>query len=197
MMKAIVLSPHTDDGELGCGGTIARLVSQGAELTYLAFSAGKREVLRDETARALTVLGVSSYQILDFEIRKFLHYRQEILQILYDYNKSNRVDLVLTPSRIDLHQDHQVVTQEVMRAFKTCTILGYELPWNNIAFTTNYFVRLEKEDVEKKIKSLKCYDTQKDKYYFNEDFLRGLLKVRGTQIQTDCAEAFEAIRVVC
>jgi LmbE family N-acetylglucosaminyl deacetylase len=89
-----------------------------------------------------------------------------------------------------------VITQEAIRAFKRSTILGYELPWNNIQFTTNYFVRLEEADVEKKLAALREYRSQADKDYFAESFMRGLLRVRGTQIQCENAEAFEAIRVV-
>jgi len=195
-MKVLVLSPHTDDAELGCGGTMARLTSENADVTLFAFSYANREMLKEETREALGILGVRNYQILDFKVRDFPRQRQEILQVLYEYDKDNNPDLVLVPSRVDLHQDHQVLTQEAMRAFKRCTILGYELSWNNIQFTTNYFVRLAKEDSDRKIAALKCYHSQKDKYYFDEDFLRGLLKVRGAQIQTEFAEAFEVIRVV-
>ncbi|MFC2056727.1 PIG-L deacetylase family protein [Chloroflexota bacterium] len=195
-MKVLALSPHTDDAELGCGGTLTRFVSEGAEVKCLIFSYADKEILKDEAEEALGILGVTDFQIFNFERRNFLQQRQEILQILYGYDKANHIDLVLTPSTVDLHQDHHVVTQETMRAFKRCTILGYELPWNNIQFTTNYFVRLQEADANKKIAALKCYDSQKNKHYFQEDFLLGLLKVRGTQIQAQYAEAFEVIRVV-
>lgn len=195
-MNVLIVSAHTDDCELGCGGTVARLVKEGNNVRSLAFSYANQEILKSETATAMQILGVTDYTILDFELRNFLKHRQEILQILYEYDKKIDFDMVFVPARFDLHQDHQVVTQEATRAFKRCTVLGYELPWNNIQFTTNYFVRLQKTEVDKKVKALKCYDSQMKKNYFDEDFTRGLLKVRGVQVQTSFAEAFEVIRLV-
>jgi N-acetylglucosamine malate deacetylase 1 len=195
-MNILAISAHTDDCELGCGGTIAKLVAEGNKVTSLAFSYANEETLKDETKNAMGLLGVENCTILNFEIRNFLKYRQEILQVLYEYDNDNEYDLIFIPARFDMHQDHQVITQEAMRAFKKCTLLGYELPWNNIQFTTNYFVRLQRMDVDKKIAALKCFHSQQEKNYFDGKFLLGLVRVRGVQIKTSYAEAFEAIRVV-
>jgi LmbE family N-acetylglucosaminyl deacetylase len=195
-MNILLISSHTDDWELGCGGTVTRLVAEGNRATSLTFSYTNKAILKDESKSAMEIMGVTDYVILDYETRNFLKYRQDILQVLYDYNKNNNFDLVMVPARYDLHQDHQVVTQEAMRAFRGCTMLGYELPWNNIELKTNYFVRLQPSQVDKKIAAIRCYDSQREKRYFNEEFLRGLLKVRGIQIQAQYAEAFETIRIV-
>lgn len=194
--KVLVLSPHTDDGELGAGGTIAKLVENGSQLTYFAFSA-PRKVLREECALALNVLGVKKFKIFDFKVRHFPTYRQEMLEILFDYNEKNKPDLVLTPSPNDLHQDHQTVTNEALRAFKHSTILGYELPWNNIVFRENCFVTLEERHIRKKIEALWNYKTQiSERHYFDKEYLIGLSRSRGTQIRVKYAEAFEAIKLV-
>lgn len=195
--KVLVLSPHTDDGELGAGGTISRLMSEGSDITYLAFSA-PRKVLKEECKSSLEVLGVSDYRIFDFAARKFPQTRQEILEILYKYNKENQVDLVLTPSTHDLHQDHQTVTTEALRAFKKCTILGYELPWNLIVSHENCFISLAEEDIEKKINACWKYQSQikLNRVYFNKDYLRSLARSRGLKIDEHFAESFEAIKLV-
>ena len=194
--KVLALSPHTDDVELGAGGSIAKLVEKGCQVNMFVFSWCDNEQNIEAVKKASKILGISNLKICDFERRRFPYQRQEILQILYDYNLENEVDLVLTPATTDLHQDHAVATIEAMRAFKHSTVLGYEIPWNNIQMTTNSFIPLEERHVKKKIKALQCYHTQKDKYYFTEDYFRSILKTRGMQIQTKYAEAFEVIKFV-
>jgi len=76
------------------------------------------------------------------------------------------------------------------------TLLGYEEPWNNISFNTSSFVPLEERHVRKKIDALKEYKTQMYRNYLNEDFIKGLAKTRGVQINKEYAEAFEVIRWV-
>jgi LmbE family N-acetylglucosaminyl deacetylase len=191
----LVVSPHTDDGELAAGGSIGRFVEEGSNVTYIALSAPRKE-LHEECAKCLEVLGVENYFILNFPRRRFPEKRQGILQYLFDYNKENKVDLVLTPSTQDLHQDHQTVTNEVMRAFKHSTILGYELPWNNIIFHENCFVALNEKHVEKKLEALTHYETQKTRQYFEREYLYGLMRAKGLHIGEKFAESFEVIKLV-
>ena len=105
-------------------------------------------------------------------------------------------DLVFIPSPNDLHQDHKVIAEEGIRAFKKSTILGYEMPWNNISFNTISFIPLEERHIKKKIDALRCYETQRYRSYLSEDFIRSLARTRGTQIEVEYAEAFEVIRWV-
>lgn len=193
--RILVLSPHTDDGELAAGGTIASFVEAGSHITYLAFSAPRPE-LRDECASCLEVLGVDDYTILDFPRRHFPQKRQELLQYLYDYNQEHKVDLVLTPSSLDLHQDHQTITSEALRAFKHSSIFGYELPWNHIEFHENCFIALKEEHVDKKLEALTHYKTQETRLYFDMEYLRGLMRARGVQIGEQFAESFQVIKLV-
>ena len=193
--RILVLSPHTDDGELGTGATIARFIEEGAHVCYIAFSAPGSD-LSNECKNALKILNVNDYIILDFPRRHFPERRQEILQFLYEYNMKNEIDLVLTPSQMDLHQDHQTVTNEALRVFKHSTILGYELAWNHIVFKENCFIALDERHVQKKLTALSCYKTQKDKIYFNKDYLKCLIRSRGVQIGEKYAEAYEVIKLV-
>ncbi|MFX1318090.1 MAG: PIG-L deacetylase family protein [Promethearchaeota archaeon] len=193
----LVLSPHTDDGELGAGGTIARLVEGGSDVSYFAFSAPQK-ILRKECEEALQVLGVDKLTIFDFKARYFHHARQEILEILYDYNQKHEPHLILTPSTNDLHQDHQTITNEALRAFKSSSIFGYELPWNLIVSRESAFVSLEERHVVAKLNSCWKYQSQikQKRAYFDKDYLRSLLRSKGLKIQTQYAEAFEAIKLV-
>jgi len=192
----LILSPHTDDAEIGAGGTIAKLTEKNITIHMIAFSWCDEEDNIKAVKKAAEILSIKKLKILDFKRRIFPEQRQEILQVLYDYNQQYQPDLVLTPTTTDLHQDHIVVTQEAMRSFKASTILGYELPWNNIQITTNSFIPLEEKHVKQKITALQSYDTQTNRYYFNEEYFRSILRMRGTQIQTKYAEAFEVIKFV-
>ncbi len=204
----LVLAPHTDDGEVGCGGAIAKFIEEGRNLYYVALSAAEKSVpagfpkseLRREVKRATKILGIipENLRVLNFEVRIFPELRQEILDSLIKLREEIKPNIVFSPSLKDLHQDHRVVAEEALRAFKKtpCTILGYEQPWNYITFDTTAFIVLQKKYIEKKVAALKEYKTQKNRHYLTEEALRALAKTRGTQIGVEYAEAFEIMRWV-
>ena len=141
----LILSPHTDDAEIGCGGTIGKLARQGKNILWLAFSTAEeslpdelpKDTLKKEFISVTEHLGLSSenYQVLDFKVRKLSEKRQEVLERLIGIRKQFKPDLVIGPSLNDFHQDHSVVANEMIRAFKTsCSSICYELPWNHIQF---------------------------------------------------------------
>lgn len=202
----LVLAPHTDDGELGAGATLARLVEQGARVTYVAFSTAEqsvpdglpRDILKTEVRLATAALGIAPENLIvhGYEVRKLNYARQDILENLIALRRANAFDLVLTPSLQDLHQDHRTVAQEALRAFKGTTILGYELPWNNLAFATTSFVRVGREQVLRKVEALRQYRSQSGRDYTSEEFIFALARTRGVQIGAEFAESFEVVRWV-
>jgi len=115
---------------------------------------------------------------------------EEMVKLKKDINP----DLVFIPSINDLHQDHHTIAMEGLRAFKQRSVISYELPWNNITFRTQAFVKLSEENIKKKVEALKAYESQKDRFYASEEFIRSLAITRGTQINSKYAEAFEVMR---
>ena len=204
--NVLVLAPHTDDGELGAGGTISRLMELGANIHYIAFSVCEQSVphgfselqLETELFEATKELGFKRENVraLRFRVREFPSKRQDVLQYMIDELRPLNPDLVLIPSPEDLHQDHQVIANEAMRTFKTINILSYELPWNNLNFTNHYFVKLKKHHVEKKSSALSKYKTQAHRPYFQKDFVASQARMRGIQISAEYAEVFQIIRMV-
>lgn len=202
----LILAPHTDDGEFGCGGTITRYIEQGARAIYVAFSAAEqsvlphlpRDILRTEVRKATAVLGVADEDclVLDFEVRRFPELRQKILDKMIELNRRYQPDIVFLPSANDTHQDHQTIAQEGFRAFKRTTMLGYEVPWNNLDFRTSCFVDLSEEQLETKISAVGMYESQQHRSYASDEFIRSLALTRGVQIGTRYAEAFEVVRWV-
>jgi len=204
--KALVLAPHTDDGEFGCGGTISRLLREGCEVMYVAFSDCKEsvpkgfdeDVLSKEMRAATASLGIKSenVRLLDYKVRYFTRDRQAILEDLVKIGIMYSPDLIFTPCTLDVHQDHSTVTKEAIRAFKTKTILGYELPWNNLQLPSDGIVSLSEEDIENKVEAISKYESQQGRAYSEPSYIRSLAVTRGTRIKAKFAEAFEVIRLV-
>ncbi|MBN1549848.1 PIG-L family deacetylase [bacterium] len=204
--KILILSPHTDDSELGCGGTIARFVEEGKNVHIAVFSTCEeslpagypKETLYNEWKAAEHILGIpeNNLHCFRYPVRYFPDHRQEILEHLIKFRDHLNPDLVFLPSLSDLHQDHRTIAEEGLRAFKGTSILGFEIPWNNIHFETRSFIYLERQHVEKKIKALACYKSQSFRGYADPDFIFSLAKTRGVQIEIPYAEAFETIRLI-
>lgn len=201
----LVLGAHTDD-EFGCSGTIIRLLEQGSDVHYAAFSICEESVpdgypkdVLDKEARAATAaLGIRPDQVnlFRYRVRHFPAQRQEILEDMVRLRQRINPDLVLLPALEDMHQDHQVVAREGLRAFKFSAVLGYELPMNTITFQHACFFALTEADLQKKVHALMQYETQRFRSYANEEFLRSLAKVRGVQAGVQFAEAFEVMRLI-
>ncbi|MDG1439672.1 MAG: PIG-L family deacetylase [Flavobacteriales bacterium] len=202
--KVLIVAPHTDDAEFGCGATISRMVEEGLDVYIATFSACEKsvpsqfpsDILITEFKEASKVLGVKSINIFlyGYEVRIFNEKRQQILQDLIELRNNVNPDLVMIPSESDVHQDHNTIFNESIRAFKFSSILGYEMPWNNLSFETSSFVFLNEKHILSKVNALKRYKSQSKRPYANEEFIRSLARTRGVQINTKYAEAFQVIR---
>lgn len=200
----LALSPHTDDVELGAGGTIVKWIEESKEVFYVAFSIAEKsvpeglpkDILEEECKQATKALGMleNNLFIYKFSVRDFPRFRQEILEILVSLRDKLRPGLVLLPSLKDIHQDHRTIAEEGIRAFKYTSILSYELPWNLFNFEPSLFTTLQERHLGKKVEAIKCYQSQKHRNYASEEFFYGLARTRGVQINAQYAEAFEVIR---
>lgn len=205
--RLLALAPHTDDVELGSGGTIARMLEEGVEVTVAAFSTAQEslppgarpDTLKSEFFTAMMTLGVPDANVVvyDYPVRKLSYHRQEVLEELVRLRRAVRPDTVLLPAGTDLHQDHQVLYNEGLRAFKDLSVLGYELPWNHIEFPAQAFVQLERRHVDAKLRALQAYASQIElqRPYFTAEFIEGLARVRGVQVKCEFAEAFQVLRI--
>ena len=204
--RVLVLAPHTDDAELGCGGTVARLVEEGRDVHVAMFSLCDKSLpegfftddLRREFTVAMGELGVceGSLHVFDYAVREFPSLRQEILEDMVRLRGIVYPSLVLMPSLNDVHQDHATVAQEGLRAFKRSTVLCYEDPWNNFSFQNQMFVTLTDEQLEKKVAAVYADVSQRGRDYTQPEFILSLAHVRGVQIGVPYAEVFEAPRIV-
>ena len=202
--KILVLAPHTDDLEFGCGGTVAKLIENKNEVWCAAFSACRQsvrkgfpeDILITEIKAASAILGIQPENLVlfDYNVRTFNYHRQEILDDILKLKANIQPDIVFIPALTDVHQDHYTIAQEGFRAFKFSSLLSYELPWNNLSFNTASFMKLEERHILKKITAVNEYKSQAHRPYANEEFVRSLARTRGVQINTHYAECFEVIR---
>lgn len=136
-------------------------------------------------------------RVFNFPVRRLSYHRQEVLEEMVKLRKGLDPEMVFLPSGNDLHQDHHVVNEEGLRVFKEQTVWGYELPWNQIEFSAQAFVTLQRKDIDAKWKALQAYKSQLDlcRPYFSLKFIEGLARVRGVQVRAEYAEVFEVMRI--
>lgn len=203
--RILCISPHADDSEHGCAGSISRFLEEGTEVYCASFTFSKesipdelpKDITEKEFYKSMEVLGIENTITFNYPVRYFPSHRQEILEELVRINKDLKPDLVFVPSSYDIHQDHNTLFNETIRAFKNSCILGYEMPRNNMNFNMGFFITVDEKHINIKIKASKCYKSQfiRDKN-FNPDSLIQLAKLRGYQIGVEYAECFEPIRYI-
>jgi LmbE family N-acetylglucosaminyl deacetylase len=204
--KSLVISPHPDDGILGCGSTISRLAESNTEVHYIIFSTTDFETSgAHNSGEILSILKMSLIELgllperislYNFNTRNFYKSRQEILEILIGLRDHIHPQQIFMPSSSSIHQDHRVIYEEGLRAFKHTSCYGYDLPWDAANFETSCFFKVGKTHIEQKKKALQILNQYNTNKYANARFTEGLAYVRGTQINVPLAEAFEAIRTV-
>lgn len=198
-MNILLLAPHADDVELGCGASVARFVEEGHNLLWVVFT--DEQELNREHMEAIKEIGMKngSHLAFDFTLRQLPERRQEALDRLVALNSEFKPDLVIGPSLNDFHQDHQVMANEMVRAFKTnASIICYELPWNHISFDVQLLTKLNVRHMKAKLRMLGKFKSELTvrERYFSKELMYGMASLRGSQAGTEYAEAFEVLRWV-
>jgi LmbE family N-acetylglucosaminyl deacetylase len=185
---------------------MSRLADAGCEVRYVAFSIATRslpegfppDTLAREVREATAELGISEERLTvhDFDVRTFPEHRQGILEVLVALWEEWQPDVVFQPSHHDVHQDHQTIAQEGLRAFKRTTILGYEIPWNNFDFSYQCYVSLETSHLDRKVAALERYASQKHRRYSDREYIWNVARTHGINVNREYAEVFQVYRVV-
>ncbi len=199
--KVCFIGAHPDDIELGCGALIAHIADKTDILCVTLSDNQKNPQLKNvvtEHRASIAVLGVPQGNVFvgDFETRRFPHLRQEILEHLIELNEKHHPEIVFVHTRSDIHQDHTTVTDEVLRAFRGRTVLGYDVIRSSYGFFPTFLVEVDEADVNKKIKALSQYKTYQDKYYFLPEVTRATLIRHGAMAERPYAEGFDILRII-
>ena len=191
-LGVLAIGAHSDDIEIGCGGTLLRLAAEVQQLdpTWVVLSAdGSRA---DEARAGAEAFGATTVEVEAFE-DAFFKYGREVKDY-FEKLKALEPDLVLTHHGSDLHQDHRLVAELTWNTFRDHLILEYEIPkYDGDLGAPNVFVHLDEEVARRKLEALqRCFPSQAGKPWFTDDVFRGLLALRGMESRAPggFAEAF-------
>lgn len=199
--RVLFLGAHPDDIELGCGALLHHIVPQTDILCVTLSDNQKNPDLRNvktEHFESMKILGVTAEQIIfgPFTTRVFPDARQEILEYFLKLRKDFHPDLIFVHSKQDVHQDHLTMTDEALRAFRGITVLGFDVVRSSYGFFPHFLVEVTEEDVNKKVEALACYETYRDRYYFNRELTRSIMVRHGALAERPFAEGFDILRIV-
>ena len=193
--RVLAIGCHSDDIEIGCGGTILSLTRAIPDLhvTWVVLAAeGVRATEAEASAAAfLAATGSSSIRILTHR-ESFLPYVGAEVKESFEELKAVDPDLVFTHARHDLHQDHRVACELTWNTFREHLVLEYEIPkYDGDLGTPNVFVSLPEKIVAEKLRLLdEHFASQRGKHWFDDDLFRALLRLRGMEAAVWYAEAF-------
>lgn len=199
--RVLFIGAHPDDIELGCGALIAQIVNK-TDILCVTLSDNQKNPeltnLVDEHYASMLTLGVPREKVLleTFETRRFPYSRQEILEYFVQKNRSFKPDIVFVHTKADVHQDHNTITEEALRAFRGTTVLGYDVIRSSYGFFPSFLVEVTTEEVERKIAALSQYTTYQGRYYFNAELTRSTLIRNGAIAERPFAEGFDILRIV-
>lgn len=199
--KVLFLGAHPDDIEIGCGALIHHIVKQ-TEILCVTLSDNQKNPdlknIKNEHLESMKVLGVPGEKIVfgPFVTRVFPDARQEILEYFLQLRRDFKPDLIFTHSKQDVHQDHNTMTEEALRAFRGITVLGFDVVRSSYGFFPHFLVEVAEEDVNKKIEALAEYETYRDRYYFNSELTRSIMVRHGALAECPFAEGFDILRIV-
>lgn len=199
--RVLFLGAHPDDIELGCGAFLHN-IARKADVLCVTLSDNQQNPdlkhVKTEHFDAMQVLGIPPEKIIlgPFTTRVFPSSRQEILEYFLKLRKDFKPELIFTHSKQDVHQDHNTMTDEALRAFRGITVLGFDVVRSSHGFFPNFLVEVTEEDAKKKIEALSKYETYRDRYYFNSELTRSIMIRHGALAERPFAEGFDILRIV-
>lgn len=202
-LRILCLGCHSDDIEIGCGGTILRLAGQypSSVFHWVVFNAeGERQ---DEAKRAASLF-VEPARLRGPLLKSFpdgyMPFVGPEIKAVFEDLKAVAPDLILTHSRKDAHQDHRLIAEMTWNTFRDHLILEYEIPkYDGDMGQPNLFVPLQPADFQKKVSYLiEAFQSQRSKRWFQQETFLALMRLRGMECNaaSGYAEAFYCRKVV-
>ena len=192
--RPLFLGAHPDDNIIGCGGILSRLSQSGDEFHCYTFSCNT-DSRRREWKKAMNYLNPTTKNLYSFKGDSLPDHRYEIRSILEMLKKTINPDIIFTHSRKSLHQSHMTLAEETERIMRNITILSHEGIKSGPNLTPNIFFEITKKELKEKIKLISFMESEKKKYFLQEDLIRSVARVSGGAIGVKYAEGFEVVRV--
>ncbi|MDO8706969.1 MAG: PIG-L deacetylase family protein [Sulfuricaulis sp.] len=204
LRTVLCLGAHCDDIEIGCGGTVLKLIQQCPDLQFhwVIFSSDPQRAREAQESAALFLAGAGSHQVIvkDFKNSFFPYVGEQIKNYFEELRRTVQPDLILTHYRHDLHQDHRVIAELTWNSFRDHLILEYEIPkYDGDLGTPNCYVELDEVTCSRKVEVImRSFASQRDKQWFTEDTFLAILRLRGIEANSAgrYAEAFYCRKLV-
>jgi len=204
-IRVLCLGAHADDIEIGCGGTVLRILSEhpDSEFFWVVFSSGREREREALDSAALFLERTNHKQVIVKSFRDgfFPYEGEKIKEFFEELKKSVSPDVIFTHYRTDRHQDHRTISDLTWNTWRSHFILEYEIPkYDGDLGSPNCFVPLTREVCDQKIKYIcDVFQTQNNKAWLTEDTFQAMLRIRGVECAaTDkYAEAFYCRKMVC
>lgn len=201
--RILCLGAHSDDIEIGCGGTILRLIESRKNLDFYWMVLSSNETRAKEAKKSAQAFlrGARSKKIVVKPFRDgFLpHIGAPVKECFEELKREFAPDVIFTHFRNDLHQDHRFVSELTWNTFRNHLIFEYEIPkYDADLGSPNFFVPLSDSQCRRKVKGLmRHFGSQRDRQWFSEDLFEGLMRLRGIEAAspTRYAEAFHCRKI--
>jgi LmbE family N-acetylglucosaminyl deacetylase len=202
--KILCLGAHSDDIEIGCGGSILEFLRtrRNLEFHWIVFSSEPNRAREARRSADLFLRGAKkkTVEVLDFRNGYFPFVGAQIKDYFEEVKARVSPDLIFTHARHDLHQDHRLVHQLTWNTWRNHLILEYEIPkYDGDLGAPNVFVPFDRTICGRKIAHLMdCFETQRDKHWFAKETFEGLMRLRGVEANSPgrYAEAFYSRKLV-
>lgn len=203
-LHILCMGAHSDDVEIGCGGTLLRLLDDhpGSHVTWVVFSASATRAAEAQTSAAafLARAGQSEVQIHAYKESYFPSIAADIKDTFERLKSATRPDVVFAHRHDDMHQDHRVIAELTWNTFRNHLVLQYEIPkYEGDLGQPNVFVPLPMAVAQRKVDLLQHhFESQRHRSWFHADTFHGLMSVRGVECNAPerRAEAFYARKLV-
>ncbi len=199
----LCLGAHGDDIEIGCGGTLLKLLAQWKNVSvhWVVFSSTPERMAEvEDSARRFVGQNAAQVAVENYRDGYFPQYGVEIKERFEVLKRDVTPDLILTHRRADAHQDHRLIGELTQQTFRNHTILEYEIPkFDGDLETPNLYVELSNEVVDRKIQNLlDVFASQRSKHWFTDETFRSMLRLRGIECRArdGYAEGFHCRKLV-
>jgi LmbE family N-acetylglucosaminyl deacetylase len=203
VVKVLCLGAHSDDIEIGCGGTILRLIEEYPECTFhwVVFSAiGVRKAEAQRAAESFVGSRLERLLLKDFPDGFMPYCGSDVKAVFEELKQTVSPDLILTHNRRDAHQDHRLLAELTWNTFRNHFILEYEIPkYDGDLGQPSVFMPLASEVCQTKIRYLmNAFESQRSKNWFEESTFQALMRLRGMECNSPSgyAEAFYCRKLV-
>ena len=204
ILRLLCLGAHSDDIEIGCGGTIQRVVAEvpGLVVRWIVFSGGERRGTEARNSAAAVLENVSEKQIeiLGFRDGYFPSERADIKDFFEAVKRDFDPSLILTHWQNDAHQDHRLLAELTFNTFRDHLVLEYEIPkYDGDLGNPNFFVPLTRAQLQSKIDNISChFVSQRGRNWFVDETFVAMARLRGIGCNAPegVAEAFYARKIV-